>query len=119
MDEPPDFKYAKIRDRIEIKKLPDGIHLEFIQELGVATIDESLPQEEEKPKTKDWKIKMQEFIENGAVNTKLTIKDISLDPDEMEEAEQLIEGVKENFWSRIKSDCITLLKIDIENPPNL
>ncbi len=109
-------KYKTLANNIELKKMDDGVHLEFIEKLGEAQIAEDI---EAPIKDREWKIKLEDFLTNGKVNTKLTLKELNLDEEDIEEANQILFGLEDQLMFRISKTEILVVKFDPEKPPEL
>lgn len=116
LDEPPDFKYDKYRELITLRKYPDGVHLELIPPLDKEpeVSSEIVPQP-----AREWKSKLEDFIANGKINQKLSIKDINLDHEDIEEAKMMLFGLDDQFLYKIKKDEIIIIRFDPNSSPNV
>jgi hypothetical protein len=106
------LKYAKARDDITIFKGKDGIRLEIIDVCLEKEL--SVPIDEGPVNKREWKAKLQDFIDNSQENQKLQIKNVSLTKEEMEECEMMLAGLEQSFISRISGTEILVLHITPE-----
>jgi len=106
----PDLKYAKAKDDITVVRAKDGIRLELIEDLSEAK-ELSNPVETTLSK-REWKTKLQDFIDNSEINQKLHIREISLTPEDIEECQLMLAGIESSFIHRISGTEIIILHVD-------
>ena len=114
----PDKKYTMASCLITVRKNSDGVLLEYSPDLKQPKLALSSTLRTSKGR-REWKTELTDFIENASINSKLVIKDISLTPEEEQEAKMMLFGFESNFLFKISGTEIILIRIDPENPPKI
>jgi hypothetical protein len=111
----PEGKYRKFLDSVTItREAGVGVRLSIHRDAKTGNTLEFKPRKvQSKSEVPKYRIKIDEFLENGEEGDMLELKDLALSPSQIEEINQQLAGIQ-SVQSKVETNAIRLIKLTLE-----